>query len=187
MKKTIKYGSLVFVLPLVLLAFAACNNSQQKNDQPKEATATLTGTQPDTTVSGMAQFTANGDKVQLNLHLTISSMPNKVVAVHIHENANCGEMAMAAGGHWNPTNEMHGKWGSGNFHSGDIGNVTLDANGNGTLKMETDRWSIGGDSKTNILNHSIVVHNGTDDFVSQPAGNSGQRIGCGVIRVVNAQ
>jgi Cu-Zn family superoxide dismutase len=185
MKKTIFYSSVVFILPLLLFAFVACNNSNNNNDQVKEATATLTGTQPDTTVSGMAQFTANGDKVQLNLHLTIPSMPNQVVAVHIHDNGNCGEMAMAAGGHWNPTNEMHGKWGSGNYHSGDIGNVSLDADGNGSLQMETDRWSIGGDAKTNVLNHSIVIHNGADDFTSQPSGNSGQRIGCGVIRQVN--
>jgi Cu-Zn family superoxide dismutase len=165
-----------------LLVLSACNN---QNNSKSSATATLTGIKPDTTVSGMAQFTADGSKVKLKLQLTIASMPDKVVAVHIHEKGNCGEMGQAAGGHWNPSGKMHGKWGSNSFHSGDIGNVTLDANGNGHLEMETDMWSIGGDPKTNILNRSIVVHNGTDDFVSQPSGNAGGRIGCGIIRQTN--
>ncbi|HTM92411.1 MAG TPA: superoxide dismutase family protein [Flavisolibacter sp.] len=158
----------------------ACNSS--KKDQPAFATATLTGTKPDTAVSGMVQFSSDGNKVKLTLQLTIPSMPNKAVAVHIHQNGNCGEIGQAAGGHWNPTNQMHGKWGGNNYHLGDIGNVTLDAKGNGHLEMETDKWSIGGDDKTNVLNHSIIVHNGTDDFVSQPSGNSGERIACGIIR-----
>lgn len=175
-----KISSQTWWLALSLLFFISTSCTNKSG--PKYAAATLTGTRPDTAVSGMAQFTSDGSKVKLNLQITIASMPDKVVAVHIHENGNCGEVGQAAGGHWNPTHEMHGKWGSSNFHSGDIGNVTLDANGNGHLEMETDRWSIGGDPQTNVLNHSIVIHNGTDDFVSQPSGNSGERIGCGVIR-----
>jgi len=174
----------IYLLLLVIasgtLSLLACNNS--KKDQPAFATATLTGTMPDTAVSGMAQFSSDGDKVKLSIQLTIPSMPNKAVAVHIHQNANCGEIGEAAGGHWNPTNKMHGKWGSSDYHLGDIGNITLDANGNGHLEMETDKWTIGGDEQTSVLNHSIIVHNGTDDFVSQPSGNAGQRIGCGIIR-----
>jgi superoxide dismutase, Cu-Zn family len=171
-------------ISIVLLIFSglftACNN----NNKSASASATLTGTKPDTTVSGMAQFTSDGSNVRLKLQITIPTMPNKVVAVHIHENSNCGEIGHAAGGHWNPTNKMHGKWGSNSFHSGDIGNVTLDANGNGHLEMKTNLWSIGGDPTTNLLSHSIIVHNGTDDFVSQPSGNAGERIGCGIIRQV---
>jgi Cu-Zn family superoxide dismutase len=54
-------------------------------------------------------------------------------------------------------------------------------NGNGDMELETDLWSLGGDAKTNILNKAIIVHGGEDDFVSQPSGNAGTRIGCGVI------
>ena len=91
-------------------------------------------------------------------------------------------MGNEAHGHWNPTNKKHGKWGSDNFHSGDIGNIQLDANGKGSKELETDLWSIGGDSTTNILDKSVIVHGGVDDYTSQPAGNAGTRIGCGVIR-----
>jgi Cu-Zn family superoxide dismutase len=84
-------------------------------------------------------------------------------------------------GHWNPTKENHGKWGEGNYHSGDIGNIQLDGSGKGEITMKTNRWTIGGDSLTNVLNHGIIVHSGIDDYKSQPSGNAGSRIGCGVI------
>ncbi|MGZ3991255.1 MAG: superoxide dismutase family protein, partial [Flavisolibacter sp.] len=54
--------------------------------------------------------------------------------------------------------------------------------GKGKLKLETDLWSIGGDPLTNILDKAIIVHSGVDDYTSQPAGNAGERIGCGVIK-----
>ena len=85
-------------------------------------------------------------------------------------------------GHWNPTNKQHGKWGSADFHSGDIGNVQLDNQGKGTLTLETDLWTLGGGPEKNILDKALIVHGGTDDYTSQPSGNAGTRIGCGVIK-----
>ncbi|HEY5370299.1 MAG TPA: superoxide dismutase family protein [Hanamia sp.] len=137
----------------------------------------------DTTLNGTVDFTAEPDgKVKMKLALNIPQKANKSVAVHIHATGDCGDMGKAAGGHWNPTNAQHGKWGSSSFHSGDIGNVKLDMNGKGTMELETDLWSLGGDTKTNILGKAFMVHGGEDDFVSQPAGNAGSRIGCGVIQ-----
>lgn len=149
----------------------------------QSAVATLSGVYPDTTVSGTAHFTqgSNG-KVKLHLELIVPKKATKEVAVHLHESASCDDHGKMAGGHWNPTGEKHGKWGMGAYHSGDIGNVMLDGNGRGVLELETDRWSIGGDAKTDILNKSVIVHSGVDDYTSQPAGNSGNRIGCGVIK-----
>lgn len=151
----------------------------------QQAMATLNGTMPDTALNGTAQFVQQGDKVKMNLQLSIPSKANQSVAVHIHEHGDCGDMGKGAHGHWNPTNKNHGKWGSDNFHSGDIGNVSLDANGNGSIEMETDLWTIGGDAQKDILNKAIIVHAGTDDYTSQPAGNAGDRIGCGVIQQGN--
>ncbi len=137
----------------------------------------------DTSLDGTVHFTAEPDgKVKMKLELTIPQKANKSVAVHIHANGDCGDMGKAAGGHWNPTDAQHGKWGSSSFHSGDIGNVSLDMNGKGSMELETDLWSLGGDMKTNILGKAIIVHGGVDDSVSQPAGNAGARIGCGVIQ-----
>lgn len=176
------------------LFFTACNNGEKKeeattttentevkSDEAGAATATLSGTVPDTTLNGTAEFTQQNGKVKLVLNITCTKMANKSVAVHLHEMGDCGDMGKMAHGHWNPTNQQHGKWGSSSFHSGDIGNVSLDVTGKGTLEMETDLWSIGGDDKTNILNRSVIVHGGVDDFTTQPTGNAGSRIGCGVI------
>ena len=133
-----------------------------------EAIAIIAGTVPDTTVSGTVEFMQHDGKVKMNFKITVSAMANKTVAVHFHEMGDCGDMGKMAHGHWNPTEKEHGKWGTESFHSGDIGNISLNEKGEGSMELETDLWSIGGDEKTNILNRSIIVHSGTDDYTSQP-------------------
>ena len=149
----------------------------------ERAEAVLTGTYPDTTLSGTAKFenTGNG-KVKMNLEITVTAKAGKNVAVHIHEHGDCSDNGKMAHGHWNPTNAQHGKWGSGSFHSGDIGNVKLDSKGKGTLTVETDLWTLGGSADKNVLGKAIIVHGGVDDYKTQPTGDAGSRIGCGVIK-----
>lgn len=179
---------------LALLCFTACNNGKKEENtaattdntevktmENASAMATISGTVPDTTLTGTAEFMQQNGKVKMVLKITCVKMANKSVAVHLHEMGDCGDMGKMAHGHWNPTNQQHGKWGSASFHLGDIGNVSLDATGKGTLEMETNLWTIGGDDKSNILNRSVIVHSGMDDFTTQPTGNAGSRIGCGVI------
>lgn len=164
-------------------AVASTDSTQQNSSATQQhAQATISGTYADTTVDGTASFDQMNGKVKMVLNLTVPAKANKSVAVHLHEHGDCGDMGNGAHGHWNPTNKQHGKWGSASFHSGDIGNVELDAQGKGSLTLETDLWSIGGDSTTNILNRAVIVHGGVDDYVSQPSGNAGSRIGCGVIQ-----
>ncbi len=105
-------------------------------------------------------------------------------AIHIHEKADCSsDDGKSSGGHWNPTFKNHGKWGDENgYHKGDIGNFKVGENGYGKLKMETNEWCIGCDDETkNIVGKAIIVHQGTDDFVSQPSGAAGARVSCGGI------
>ena len=157
--------------------------NQNTTNNRQQAEAVLSGTVPDTTVSGTVRFEdQSGGSVKMTLQVTVPKKSNSSVAVHIHEHGDCGNMGQHAGGHWNPTGTNHGRWGTGSFHSGDIGNIQLDAQGNGRIELTSDLWSIGGDARTNILNRTIVVHSGIDDYTSQPAGNSGSRIGCGVIQ-----
>ncbi|MES1215968.1 MAG: superoxide dismutase family protein [Bacteroidota bacterium] len=147
------------------------------------AVAMLSGTYADTTVSGTVKFDAKSNgKVKMTLTISIPAKAGKSVAVHIHEHGDCGDMGKMAHGHWNPTKAQHGKWGSASFHLGDIGNVKLNAKGKGTLTLITDLWSLGGSPDKNILGKSIIVHGGVDDYTTQPTGNAGTRIGCGVIR-----
>ncbi|MCU7548103.1 superoxide dismutase family protein [Chitinophagaceae bacterium LB-8] len=180
---------LLFVLLCSQFVLLACSNEKKTSSSNKEssmqggAIATLAGTKPDTAVTGTVQFEQmQGGKVKMKLDISVPTKANQSVAVHIHEHADCGEMGKHAGGHWNPTNSNHGKWGSSSFHSGDIGNINLDASGKASMELESDLWSIGGDPKTDILNKTIIVHSGVDDYTSQPSGNSGERIGCGVIQ-----
>lgn len=148
-----------------------------------KAEADLSGTYQDTTVTGSAKFETSTDgKVKMMLELTIPSKAGKNVAVHIHEDGDCSDNGKASHGHWNPTNAPHGKWGGSSYHSGDIGNVKLDSKGKGTLSMETNLWTLGGKADKNIIGKAIIVHGGEDDYVSQPSGNAGNRIGCGVIK-----
>ena len=147
------------------------------------AEANLSGTFPDTSVGGTVKFDADlsTGKVKMELEINIPAKAGKSIAVHIHEHGDCGDTAKMAHGHWNPTNAQHGKWGSSSFHSGDIGNVKLNSKGKGTLSISTDLWTLGGKPDKNILGRSIIVHGGVDDYTTQPSGNSGTRIGCGVI------
>ena len=195
--KRIKSFVLVALLGAAVISFTtSCNNASDDNDGQGDTTATATadtamGNQvaeptisnmyPDTSVTGTARFEQNDGKVKLTLNVTIPSKANKSIAVHIHETGDCGDTAKKAGPHWNPGGSQHGKWGVNGFHAGDIGNITLDGEGKGSVELETDMWSIGGDSTKNILNRAVVVHGKDDDFKSQPAGNAGTRIGCGVI------
>lgn len=144
--------------------------------------AMIMSTYSDTAVSGTAKFDTVGGKVKMVLELNVPSKSGKEVAVHLHEHGDCGDSGKMAHGHWNPTNAQHGKWGTGSFHSGDIGNVKLDSKGKGTVTIETDLWTLGGMADKNILGKAVIVHGGVDDFTTQPTGNAGSRIGCGVIQ-----
>ncbi|MCB0383509.1 MAG: superoxide dismutase family protein [Psychroserpens sp.] len=105
-------------------------------------------------------------------------------AIHIHEKADCSaDDGTSSGGHWNPTAQPHGKWGDEKgYHKGDIGNFVADENGHGTITKITDEWCIGcDDTNKNILGKAIIVHQGADDFTSQPSGAAGARVSCGGI------
>lgn len=137
----------------------------------------------ESTVAGTVTFTEKDGKV--TLHGMFSGLTPGEHAIHLHESADCSAAdATSTGGHWNPTNEPHGKWGAAEgYHKGDIGNFTADADGNAMIHFETDQWCIGcGDPNKDILGKAVIVHQGTDDFTSQPSGAAGARISCtGVI------
>ena len=176
----IKHVSKILMLGLFVAVVASC--SVNKGSKAISAHADISATKTDTSGSGTADFVQKTDgTVEMTLQLSFPAKASQTVAVHFHEHGDCGDMGKGAHGHWNPTGENHGKWGSAAYHSGDIGNIQLDATGKGKIKLSSNRWSIGGDDKTNILNRSIIIHSGVDDYTSQPTGNSGSRIGCGVI------
>lgn len=91
-------------------------------------------------------------------------------AMHIHEGKDCGGKAFAdTGGHFNPGNQPHPR------QAGDLP-ALLSCGGRAYMTVWTDRFGI-----KDILGRTVVIHSGADDFKTQPAGNSGEKIGCGEI------
>ncbi len=101
---------------------------------------------------------------------------------HIHEFGDCSAPdGSSAGGHFNPTKKHHGSPDSLDRHVGDLGNITAEANGRAHYDRTDKVIDLNG--KDSIVGHSVVVHEKADDFVTQPTGNSGARVACGVISV----
>lgn len=101
---------------------------------------------------------------------------------HVHEHGDCSAPdASKAGAHFNPRNTRHGGPDSSERHVGDLGNVEADSKGHAHYERVDALISLKG-SET-IVGRTVLVHADPDDYVSQPAGNSGKRIGCGVIEL----
>lgn len=167
---------------IILTALVIGCKTNTKSSDAKTLTIILEP-KSNSTVTGTATFTEKNGKVTFVAKMT--GLQPGVHAIHIHEKSDCTAAdGSSAGGHWNPTFKKHGKWGVGEYHKGDIGNFTADDKGNGTITMTTDEWCIGCEDETkNILGKGLIVHQGTDDFTSQPAGNAGARVACsGIIK-----
>ena len=133
----------------------------------------------DSTVEGTVSFSQSDGVVNMTANMT--GLTEGTHAIHIHQKADCSSAdGKSTGGHWNPTAQPHGKWGDETgYHKGDIGNFEVAADGIGTVTFATDQWCIGcGDDTKDIMGKAIIVHQGTDNFTSQPSGAAGARVSC---------
>lgn len=105
----------------------------------------------------------------------------ETVALHIHETGSCGNMGKDAGDHFNPDNYPHSNPDDLKGHAGDLPNVTADENGVAPINYVNKQISVEKVGKYSVNRLAFIVHSGADDYVSQPAGASGDRIGCGII------
>lgn len=148
------------------------------------ATATLNSASG-STAAGTATFEQVGD-MTVKMTVEVTGLHPGEHALHLHEKGDCSAPdATSAGGHWNPGGMEHGKRGEGQFHAGDIINLTADADGKVSWSEDIHGWTIGGDDSTNILNHGVIIHEKLDDFTTQPTGAAGGRVACGVITESN--
>ena len=109
--------------------------------------------------------------------------PNSTHGLHVHETGDCSAAdAGSAGPHFNPAGRAHGNPSSSTHHSGDLPNITAGPDGIAHVNLHVMGLTFGGAATTNILGRALVVHALGDDYASQPAGNSGARIACGVVR-----
>jgi Cu-Zn family superoxide dismutase len=128
-------------------------------------------------VKGQVTFTKMGDDVQVVADIE-NLKPGKH-GFHIHEKGDCSAPdASSAGAHFNPTHQHHGGPSTAEHHAGDLGNITADATGRVHLEWTGKLQLNGPDS---IIGKSVVVHEKEDDLKTDPTGNSGGRIACGVI------
>ncbi|ALF60245.1 superoxide dismutase family protein [Psychrobacter urativorans] len=105
----------------------------------------------------------------------------QTVALHIHETGSCDMMGKAAGGHFNPDNKPHSNPDDMNGHAGDLPNLTANSDGVATINYVNKKISAAEAGKYSVNRLAFIVHGGADDYTSQPAGASGDRIACGII------
>jgi superoxide dismutase, Cu-Zn family len=147
--------------------------------EPLRATAQLQPTKGNKTV-GEVTFEQVGDKVHVFANVK-GLKPGKQHGFHIHEAGDCSAPdGMSAKGHFNPGGKPHAAPGSG--HAGDLPQLAGDKAGHGKLDAELAGFTVA-PGPASIVGRGLIVHADPDDFKTQPTGNSGARIACGVIKL----
>ncbi|MEQ8407816.1 MAG: superoxide dismutase family protein [Gammaproteobacteria bacterium] len=173
----------ILVLLSSAVALASCGDdiAQERGQSETQnvAVATLTATSNSNAV-GEVEFTSQGSDVVVTISAT--GLSTGVHAVHIHENGDCNAAdASSAGGHFAPEGHDHGAPSDGpqQRHVGDLGNVLRSEQG--VAKSRHADSVIALDGPNSIVGKAIVIHAESDDFVTQPGGDAGPRVACGVI------
>ena len=170
--------SILFFISILVFTIS-CQNKNESIIEIKKSITQLNDSKISGYISLISKNINNESSVELEAHL-FGLKPGES-SIHIHEFADCSSIdGLSSGGHWNPTSQPHGKWGNEEgFHLGDIGNFSVDSIGHGMVKFKTDLWCINcSDRDKDLIGRSIVIHNGSDDYISQPSGAAGIRIGC---------
>ncbi len=126
----------------------------------------------------LAQMADGGVQVTVDL----SGVPAGVHGFHIHDKGDCGDNGNAAGGHFNPMGTAHGAPDADPHHAGDFGNVTADASGKVSAQFTTRSVTLESGASS-AVGHAIILHANPDDLQTQPTGNAGGRIACGVVQM----
>jgi|TARA_B110000483_G_scaffold38934_1_gene48141 Cu-Zn family superoxide dismutase len=162
------------------------NSEAERAKEQKQETQTLfieLSPKNNSKVIGKAKFEETNGVVVMTV--VVNGLSEGMHAIHIHEKSDCSsDDGKSAGGHWNPTAKPHGKWGAKTgYHKGDIGNFNVNkSDGDTEVEFKSDEWCIGcGDPTKDILGKAIIIHQGEDDYTSQPSGAAGSRVSCGGI------
>ncbi|SNS31608.1 superoxide dismutase, Cu-Zn family [Noviherbaspirillum humi] len=166
---------------LGMLALAACQSSpMQAAGAGKGARATLEPRSA-SSAAGDVSFAERGDRLLVTVKAS-GLKPNSAHGFHVHEKGDCSAAdATSAGGHFNPDGQQHNHPNQPSRHAGDLPNLMSDAQGNANVSFEVGMLTLDS-GKYGILDRAVVIHANPDDYASQPAGNSGGRIACGIIK-----
>ena len=108
--------------------------------------------------------------------------PNTEHGFHVHETGDCSAPdGTSAGGHFNPTDSAHGRVSAGEHHVGDTDNIRADDTGVARVDTRLDGATLADGAPTDVLGRAVIVHADPDDYATQPTGNAGARLACGVI------
>lgn len=145
-----------------------------------KAAATLAA-KSGTNTAGRVTFDQQSGGVLVGVLVT-GLAPGSVHGFHVHEKGDCSAPdGMSAGGHFNPGGKPHGQMtGGGDHHAGDMNNLTADASGNARVQFLMPAVTVA-PGPNSVVGKAVIVHKDPDDYRTQPTGNAGGRIACGVI------
>lgn len=162
-------------------ALAACAGEQGRVGSQVPGARTATATLLTATGTNAGRATAREVAGGLRVTLDVSAMPPGTHGAHIHTTGLCDAPSfMTAGGHWNPTGASHGSMNPAGPHQGDLPNLVIGADGRGTIGITVPGGTIDGLLDTD--GSAMIVHAAPDDLMTDPSGNSGARVACGVFK-----
>lgn len=175
-----KLGMVTLALLLPIIVFSAAEAQPNKKDSGvQKAVCVLHSTQGHK-AHGTIWFIQHGEEIEIKGEIT--GLKPGMHAFHVHEFGDCSSPdAMSAGAHFNPDGKPHGDIHAQQRHVGDLGNIRAD--GSGTAAVEIRDRLIKLNGHHSIIGRGLIVHADPDDLKSQPAGNAGARVACGVIGI----
>jgi len=172
-----------------MFLFAACSEVEQEETEMEYQTQTINQAvavmhaTDGNSVEGTVVFTQTEEGVRVEADIS-GLEADSMHGFHIHEYGDCrADDGTSAGGHYNPEDAEHGGPDDDMRHVGDLGNLESDEDGNATADYVDSKLQLSG--MTSILGRGVIIHAGEDDLETQPTGDAGGRLSCGVIGVAN--
>lgn len=160
-----------YLLPLFGILLIAC-------DGPDRLAVVELQPLRDSGVGGEVYFREQGDYVKVT-GAVFGLQPNSVHAFHVHKYGDCGNNGENAGDHFNPFQEPHGKFGEPPHHAGDFPQLVADDDGQATIDFVAESFRLT-DERSSVIGKALIVHQSHDKY-TQPSGDAGSRIACGII------
>ena len=166
----------LILLSITLLLLTSCASMPSG----PSASAMLSPTSGSTATGTVNLMQLVDGSVRVTVDLT--SVPPGIHGFHIHDKGDCGDNGNAAGGHFNPAKIAHGAPSADPHHAGDFGNVTADPDGRVHAELTTRSVTVEA-GPNSAVGHAVILYASPDDLVTQPTGNAGARIACGVVQM----